>query len=120
MADHNELGKTGEAIAADYLEKKGYKIVDRNWRYNKKELDLVGFDKDYFVVIEVKTRTSDGWESPKEAITASKIRFIVEATEAYINENDIKEEVRFDVVTLIPEKNGWKIEHIEEAFHPIL
>ena len=120
MADHNELGKKGEVIAAEYLEGEGFRIVERNWRYNKKEIDLIAFDEDRFVVIEVKTRTTDGWEHPKEAITVSKIRFLVEATEAYIMQNDIQEEVRFDVVTLIPQNGGWKIEHIKEAFYPTL
>ncbi|WP_430812343.1 MULTISPECIES: YraN family protein [unclassified Carboxylicivirga] len=120
MAQHNELGKTGEAIAADYLEKKGFEILERNWLYNHKEIDLIAMHGNYLVVIEVKTRTTDGWENPKEAITKSKIRFIVEATEAYINEMDIENEVRFDVVTLIPNGDDWVIEHIDEAFHPTL
>ncbi len=120
MADHNELGKAGEDAAAEYLANIGYKIVERNWRFNKKELDIIGYGDDYLVVVEVKTRTTDGWEHPKEAITPSKIRFIVEATEAFIIENNIQEEVRFDVVTLTPDKEGWQIEHIKEAFHPTL
>lgn len=120
MAEHNELGKTGEAIAANYLAHKGYEILDRNWRYNKKEVDLFAFFDKKLISIEVRTRTSDGWEHPKETITDSKIRFIVEATEAYINEKDIDEEVRFDVVTVMPDGDDWDIEHIEEAFHPLL
>ncbi|MCT4589951.1 MAG: YraN family protein [Carboxylicivirga sp.] len=120
MAQHNELGRTGESIAADYLEKKGFEILERNWQYNHKELDLIAMHEDYLVVIEVKTRTTDGWENPKEAITKNKIRFIVEATEAYINEMDIENEVRFDVVTLIPNGDEWDIEHVDEAFHPSL
>jgi len=120
MADHNELGRTGESIAAEYLEKKGFEILERNWQYNHKELDLIAMHGDYLVIIEVKTRTSDGWENPKEAITNGKIRFIVEATEAYINATDIENEVRFDVVTLIPNGEDWIIEHIDEAFHPSL
>lgn len=120
MADHNDLGKAGEDFAADFLLQEGFRIVERNWRYNKKELDLIAYDGEYFVVIEVKTRTSDGWEHPKEAITPAKIRYIVEATEAYIFENSVEEEVRFDVVTLIPNAAGWQVEHIKEAFHPLL
>ena len=120
MAEHNELGKTGEALAAEYLEKKGFEILERNWKYNHKELDLIAMHNDYLVIIEVKTRTSDGWENPKEAITNGKIRFIVEASEAYINETNIENEVRFDVVTLIPKGKDWIIEHIDEAFHPSL
>lgn len=120
MAQHNELGKTGEAIAAEYLEKKGFEILERNWQYNHKEIDLIALHDNYLVIIEVKTRTTDGWENPKEAITNGKIKFIVEATEAYINETDIDNEVRFDVVTLIPDGENWTIEHIDEAFHPSL
>lgn len=120
MADHNELGKTGEAVAAKYLERKGFSIIERNWRFKQKELDLIARYKEYLVVIEVKTRTTDGWEHPKEAITPGKIRFIVEACEAYIMAHDIDEEVRFDVVTLIPNGTNWRVEHIEEAFHPML
>ncbi|MBS2098189.1 YraN family protein [Carboxylicivirga linearis] len=120
MADHNELGKEGEEVASNYLAKHGFQIIDRNWRYNKKELDIIAFDNDNLVVIEVKTRTSDGWEHPKEAITNSKIRFIVEATEAYVIEKDINNEVRFDVVTVMPVDGEWKVEHIKEAFHPTL
>ncbi|WP_439183150.1 YraN family protein [Carboxylicivirga taeanensis] len=120
MAQHNELGKAGETLAAKYLEQKGYKILERNWQYNHKEIDLIAMHDNYLVVIEVKTRTTDGWEHPKEAITNGKIRYIVEATEAYINETDLENEVRFDVVTLIPNGNDWAIEHIEEAFHPTL
>jgi len=120
MANHNELGKTGEAIAAKYLEKKGFTILECNWQYNHKEIDLIAMHDGYLVIVEVKTRTSDGWENPKEAITKGKIRFIVEATEAYIHKMDIENEVRFDVVTLIPNGDDWIIEHIDEAFHPTL
>lgn len=120
MADHNELGRTGEAIAADYLQKKGFEILERNWVNNRKELDLIAMHNNYLVVIEVKTRTTDGWEHPKEAITKGKINYIVEATEAYIYEKDIENEIRFDVITLIPNDDDWIIEHIEEAFHPTL
>ncbi|WP_430816735.1 YraN family protein [Carboxylicivirga sp. RSCT41] len=118
MARHNELGRTGEAIAADYLEKKGFEILERNWVNKRKELDLIAMHNDYLVIIEVKTRTTDGWEHPKEAITKTKINAIVDATEAYIYQTNTLNEVRFDVVTLIPKGDDWIIEHIEEAFHP--
>ncbi|MCG8579104.1 MAG: YraN family protein [Bacteroidales bacterium] len=118
MATHNELGKTGEAIAAEFLEEKGFEILERNWVHNKKELDLIAMHNNYLVIIEVKTRTSDGWEHPKEAITNGKIRSIVSATESYIYQTNTLNEVRFDVVTLIANGDDWNIEHIEEAFHP--
>nr|WP_319399975.1 YraN family protein [uncultured Carboxylicivirga sp.] len=120
MANHNELGKEGEEYAARYLIEQGFRIVDRNWRYNRKELDIIAYDNSHLVIVEVKTRSTDGWEHPKEAITPSKIRFIVEATEAYVIEKNIQEEIRFDVITIIPEDGEWKVEHIREAFHPTL
>ena len=120
MAKHNELGHTGEEIAAGFLAKKGYEILEMNWRHDHKEIDIIARDGDYLVIVEVKTRTSDGWENPKEAITNKKIRNLVDAAEAYIMLKDIMLETRFDVVTLIPHQDKWEIEHIEEAFYPPL
>lgn len=120
MAEHNDLGKQGERIAADFLERKGFEILDRNWHYEKKEVDLFAHYDDKLIVVEVRTRQSEHWEHPKETITDRKIRCIVEATEAYIEEHDINQEVRFDVVTVMPRGEDWEIEHIEEAFHPLL
>ncbi len=120
MSEHNELGQTGEEIAAEYLTSKGFEILASNWRYNHKEIDLIARDGDYLVIVEVKTRTSDGWENPREAITNKKIRFLVDAAEAYIMQNDVMMETRFDIVTLIPSGDGWEIEHLKEAFYPPL
>ncbi|TAJ13559.1 endonuclease [Marinilabiliaceae bacterium JC017] len=120
MAEHNRLGEKGEDIAAEFLADKGYRILARNWRFKQKEIDLIAQKDDFLVIAEVRTRSTDGWENPKDSITNAKIRFLVDATEAYIIGNDVELEVRFDVITLIPRGKGWKIEHIEEAFHPQL
>ncbi len=120
MAEHNELGQTGEDIATEYLANKGYAILARNWRYKKKEIDVIARDGDYLVIVEVRTRMSNLWEHPKETITKAKIRFLVDAAEAYIMKMDIMTETRFDVVTLIPTNNSWEIDHIKEAFYPLL
>ena len=120
MADHNELGHTGEEIAVEYLANKGYEILATNWRHKQKEIDIIVRDGDYLVIVEVRTRTTEMWEHPKETITKTKIRFLVDAAEAYIMKNDIMTETRFDVVTLIPSDNRWEIEHIKEAFYPML
>ena len=120
MAEHNELGHTGEKIAADYLKAKGYEILAANWQFKHKEIDLIARDGDYLVIVEVKTRSSDGWENPREAVTNKKIHFLIDATEAYIMKNDIMLETRFDIITLIPSGDEWEIEHIKEAFYPTL
>ncbi|GAF04787.1 YraN family protein [Saccharicrinis fermentans] len=118
MSKHNELGKEGEQAAANYLTDKGYKILEQNWRYKHKEIDLIAQNEELLVIAEIKTRSTEEWEHPEESITKSKIRFLVDATEAYILEHDIDLEVRFDVISVVPENRGWKIDHIEEAFYP--
>ena len=118
MAEHNKLGNEGEQIATNYLVNKGYAILERNWHFGKYELDIIAEIDEYLVVVEVKSRSTDTWEHPLDAITNSKIRFMVNATEAYILKHDIDKEVRFDVISTIPKKNmDWEIEHIEDAFH---
>ncbi len=118
MAEHNDLGKEGEKKAADYLRAQGYKIIEQNWIFNHKEIDLIASKDNTLIIVEIKTRSNENWEHPQDAITDKKIRLIVEATEAYIMTNDIDLEVRFDVIAVIQEDNQWRIEHIEEAFYP--
>ena len=119
MAEHNDLGNQGENLAAEFLEKKGYKIRHRNWVSGKKELDIVAEDGEYLVIVEVKTRSTENFEHPKEAITNGKIKNLVSAAEEYIFQFDIMKETRFDIVSVIPERDGsFRIEHIEDAFLP--
>ncbi len=118
MAQHNELGKEGEQVAASYLEKKGYQILEQNWLYNHKEIDLIAQKDEVLVIVEIKTRSTEEWEHPEEAVSNAKIRYLVDATEAYILDNDLDMEVRFDVIGVIPQGKEWQIEHIEEAFYP--
>ncbi len=119
MAKHNDLGCAGEETAVNYLQSKGYVIRHRNWISGKKELDIVAEKENLLVVIEVKTRSTEYFEHPQEAITDAKIRNIVHAAEAYIFEHDLMLETRFDVVSVIPVENGqFSIEHIEDAFLP--
>lgn len=120
MAKHNEIGQLGEAIALGFLKEKGYKIEAINWRYKKAEVDIMAWKDDFFIVIEVKTRTSAEFENPKEAVTLSKQKHIIRAADAYIQEKGIDKECRFDVVSVLILKKETSIEHIEDAFHPLL
>lgn len=117
MADHNELGNQGEQVAADFLREKGLRIIARNWRFKHKEIDIIAYDGDSLVVIEVRTRTSSNWEHPRESITPGKIRFLVQATEEFVMQYKIDNRIRFDVVTCMPlNDTEWDIDHIEGAF----
>lgn len=116
MAQHNELGKEGEEAAANYLIKHGYTIRHRNWFAEKLELDIVAEKDGWLVVVEVKSRSTETFEHPEDAITLAKIRRIVLATDAYIRQYELDTPTRFDVISAIPTRNGYRIDHIEDAF----
>lgn len=118
MAQHNELGKLGEKLAADYLIKKGYEILAQNFFYDKAEIDIIAKkDAKTLVVVEVKTRNSDFFGDPQEFVTPSKIKLLVKAANEYIISNDLDLEVRFDIIAVIKNKSIEKIEHFEDAFY---
>ena len=116
MAEHNELGNVGEKMAQDYLRSKGYQILHTNWFFGKLELDIVAKKDNWLIIVEVKTRSTETFEHPDEAITLKKIRNIVNATHEYIFQTDWKGETRFDVMSVIPHGKEFSIEHIEDAF----
>lgn len=120
MAEHNDLGKSGENAAVAYLEKKGYVIRHRNWRKGHFELDIVAAKSNELIVVEVKTRSSTEFARPEDSIDMPKIRRTVRAADAYVKLFQIDAPVRFDIITAVGEKGDFKIEHIKEAFYPPL
>jgi len=115
---HNELGEWGEQYAADYLVSKGYTLLDRNWRYDKAELDIVcQKEENTVVVVEVKARNSDFFGDPQEFVTPSKIKHLVKAANEYVISKDLDVEIRFDIIAVL--KNGKReaLEHFEDAFY---
>lgn len=120
MAEHNIIGKKGEEIARQYLLKNDYTIRNLNWRFRKNEIDIIAEKDNYLVVVEVKTRTSEYFENPKEAVTKKKQKLIINATEAYIHEFNIDYETRFDIIAVSFINGKTKIEHIVDAFQPSL
>lgn len=120
MSGQRETGDKAEQIAASYLKGKGYEILERNWYYGHMELDIIAKEKNQLVIVEVKSRTGLSYEHPSEAITKIKIRRIIEAADAYILDNDIEMETRFDIITVIFYKENYELEHYEDAFYPTL
>lgn len=120
MAEHNELGKAGEAAAVAYLEDHGYVIRHRNWRKGHLELDIVAAKENELIVVEVKTRSSNNVMQPESAVTPLKIKNTVRAADTYIKLFQIDAPVRFDIITAISLNGSFKIEHIKEAFYPPL
>ncbi|MDR0422828.1 MAG: YraN family protein [Proteiniphilum sp.] len=120
MTHHIELGKKGEAFAAVSLEKKGHRILERNWSYSGYEIDIVSEHEESIVFVEVKTRTSAAWGLPGEAVGERRMRRMIHAADHYLRENRIDKPARFDIVSLLWNKRQPELEHLEDAFMPFL
>jgi putative endonuclease len=120
MATHNDFGKIAEDLAAEYLQKNGYKIVTRNFRFQKAEIDIIAEKEGLIIIIEVKARSTDVFMLPQEAVTKTKIRSIVIAANHYLEEFNKSSEVRFDIISVLADgKVNLDIEHIESAFEAL-
>jgi putative endonuclease len=116
MSQHNELGEKGEKLAIDFLIENDYKILEKNYRYLKAEVDIIAIKNNVLAVVEVKTRSTDYFGNPQDFITPKKIKLLVSAIDYYVVQRDLDVEVRFDVIAIIHQKNNTKIEHLENAF----
>lgn len=123
MAKHNNTGKWGEDLAADYLREKGYEIIERDWRYGHRDIDIIARSPDLrtIVFVEVKTRATDVITKPEEAVDRRKIRNIGMAANTYVKMLNVLDELRFDVVSVIGgTKETAQVEHIVDAFNPCM
>ena len=117
MAEHNDFGNLAEDLAAEFLAKKNYKILVRNFRYQKAEIDIVAEFENIIVVTEVKARSYNTVIEPQEAVTKKKIKSIVMCADFFMSEKNIDKEVRFDIITVLPDEKGvLQLNHIEDAF----
>lgn len=116
MATHNELGKIGEDLAVEFLQKNGYKILERNWRFKKAEVDIITLKKDVLAIIEVKTRSSNYFGNPQDFVNPKKIQLLVEAINQYVTTKDLDVEVRFDIIAILKNQKEFNIEHLKDAF----
>lgn len=119
MAEHNSLGKWGEDVVVEYLVKGGYAIVERNWRSNHHEVDIIATQGDMIAFVEVKTRR-DKESNPLDAMTRAKIRNLVNAANAYLRVVEQPLRPRFDVALVCGEPHDFKIEYLKDAFYPPL
>jgi putative endonuclease len=111
------LGRWGEEEAARYLQRLGMKIVKRNLRTPVGEIDIIARQGKTLVFIEVKTRRSDAFGTPQEAVGPTKQRQIIRTALWYLGDGKGKGlQPRFDVVAVRPGSQGAQIEHIVNAF----
>jgi len=115
---NQEIGQKGEEQAVAFLANKGFKILDLNWRYRKYEIDIVAEQNNTLVIIEVKTRSSEQFGNPESFVNVQKQRFLIAAANAYVDQKQILNEIRFDIISIIHQNNEFKIEHIPDAFYP--
>ena len=118
MALHNDFGTQGEELAVDFLRRKGYIILDRNWHSGHKEIDIVARHEDTIIFVEVKARAHVFFGNPQDAVTPRKMHLLVLAADAYLRYNAIDLEVRFDIITITGTLEKPYIKHYESAFRP--
>ncbi|WP_223034587.1 YraN family protein [Hanstruepera marina] len=116
MAQHNELGKKGEKLAVDYLLENGYDIVERNYRFDKAEVDIIAQLNDVLAIVEVKARSTADFGDPQDFVKPKQIKNLVKAVDEYVTVNDLDVEVRFDIIAITKVGKGYNIEHLENAF----
>ena len=116
MSQAKETGNKGEDLAINYLQKKGFKILKRNWHYGKMEIDIIALDDDILVFVEVKTRTVGYLVKPELSVSLKQQRFLIKAANAFINTSDYNLEARFDIVSIVIHPEGETIKHIDGAF----
>lgn len=120
MTSQQNTGAAGEQLACRWLEEQGYRILHRNWRHGRDELDIIAQDGDRIVVIEVKTLSSSKWSDPEVRVDRLKQRKLMRAAEAYAHDHAQDAELRFDVIGITLTSGGPEILHVKEAFYPTL
>ncbi len=118
MALHIDRGREAEDLAAEHLVSGGFQILHRNWRHYHKEIDIIAEKNGELIIVEVKSTFGVGRVTADELMSNGKMRFIVDAAEAYINRFKVEKETRFDLVIVTFSGEGISLEHIEGAFTP--
>ena len=116
MNSNGALGRRGEEIALGFLAERGCKFVARNWRCSHIELDIIVEDQTHLRIVEVKTPYSTPIR-PVESIEQEKRRRIIRATDSFVRRYNIEKEVVFDIISIIHDKEGYKIEYTPDAFN---
>lgn len=116
---HNKsFGKAGEDAAVVFLERKGYRIIKRNYRAARDEIDIIAKINNTLVIVEVKTRATNTYSVPEDFITPHKETCLLRAAQAYIDDEDWNGDTRFDLIAIYHAGKELQFIHIEDAFYP--
>lgn len=121
MAAHNEFGAWGEKVAEKYLRHKGYSILDRDWRFIHKDIDVVAYEDDTqtLVIVEVKARHKEVVTTALQAVDREKQRNLIQAAYAFARSTGhFFPNIRFDVITIVGDENNYKLKHYQNLFKP--
>lgn len=113
-----QFGREGESAAIDFLKKKGYRILEKNFRSKLGEIDIIAEQAGVIVFVEVKARSSHEFGHPLTALTPAKQKKIIQTAQSFLAQKRIVDKpVRFDVVALTSKpSDSWEIELVENAF----
>ena len=112
-----EFGQTGEQMAARFLTDLGYIILEHNYRRGHLEIDLIALDGDELVIVEVKSRAYDNILQPEEAVDHKKRQALIRLANEYVKNHNRRENVRFDIVSIVSNTNGTEIRHLKNAYN---
>ena len=117
MTDKIKRGAEGEELAAGFLRRSGYTVLERNYRHKKSEIDLIVCRDRWLVFVEVKLRTSTAYGYPEEFVDYQKKKMIFQGALHYMIEKDWQGNVRYDIVAIHYVNGSPEIHHIEDAFY---
>ena len=112
-----EFGKIGEQMTARYLTDKGYIILEHNYRRGHLEIDLIALDEEELVIVEVKSRAYDNILQPEDAVDHKKRQALIRLANEYVKSHNRKENVRFDIITVVSKEGGAEIKHLKNAYN---
>lgn len=117
MSQNKDIGQRGENLAAEFLERIGYEIIERNWRGRNGEIDIIARDRNCLVFAEVKTRTRMGFGHPFEAITSKKLQTMRQLVSQWCHSKGLSAvHVRLDAVSVLLLGAKVQIEHLKQVF----
>ena len=111
-------GILGEEMATNLLLQKGYRILERNWRCHHLEVDIIGENDDFLVIVEVKTRKATTFGDPELFVDRQKQLHMIRSAKYYVKSKQIRKEIRFDIISVVNGPERQEIRHIEDAFKP--
>ena len=120
MAEHNDFGANGEQMAREFLVNEGYTILETNWKYRSHEVDIIAQKGDIMAFVEVKTRNSRFLGEPEFFVSKTQQHNYIRVADAYVQQHNLQNEVRFDIISIVLNSNEKTIKHITGAFSTIV